>query len=301
MLKGRVAVTGSTGFVGAYLVPALLERGNEVNAFCRRADRGKPLKQAGAELVVGDLLEPRTLVRALKGCTAVVHLAAVADSSDEELNVAVNVGGSRNLVDACVEAGVDRIVNISSTCAGRKLQDAYGRTKLEAEAEFARDGLRVTHLRPTMIYGHGSKEFDLFAQVVAKFPRVPIPGRGKALLRPVFVQDFVDLVLRVLDREQAVGMTFDVAGPEPLSFDDFIYVLGRAQGVNARAFHVPAALAIGGARVLGRLQKHPFINVDQVMAFLQDTEVDIQPARRELAWDPRPLEEGLSELFGGEA
>jgi nucleoside-diphosphate-sugar epimerase len=149
-----------------------------------------------------------------------------------------------------------------------------------------------------MIYGLGSKEFDLFAQVVAKFKRVPIPGDGKALLRPVFVDDFIDLVLRVLDRPETIGRTYDVAGPEPVSFDDFIYVLGRAQGSEARALHIPAALAIGGARVLGRMQKHPFINVDQVMAFLQDTEVDIQPARRELAWDPRPLEEGLAELFG---
>jgi len=301
MLEGRIAVTGSTGFVGNYLVPALLQRGNPVNAFCRRADRGKPLKIAGADLVVGDLLQPATLVRALKGCAAVVHLAAVADSSDEELNTAVNVVGSRNLVAAAREAGVRRILNVSSTCAGRKLQDTYGRTKLEAEAEFGGDDLDVTHLRPTMIYGHGSKEFDLFAQVVAKFSRVPIPGGGKSLLRPVFVDDFVDFVLRVLDRDETTGRTYDVAGPEPLSFDDFIYVLGRAQGTESRALHIPAPLAVGGARLLGRLQKHPFINVDQVMAFLQDTEVDIQPARRDLAWDPRPLEEGLAELYGGRA
>ncbi len=301
MLEGRIAVTGSTGFVGKYLVPALLERGNTVNAFCRRADRGKPLKVAGADLVVGDLMQPPTLVRALKGCEAVIHLAAVADSSDEDLNHQINVVGSRNLVAAAREVGLTRILNVSSTCAGRKLQDAYGRTKQEAEAEFAAPSLAVTHLRPTMIYGHGSKEFDLFAQVVAKFSRVPIPGRGKSLMRPVFVHDFVDFVLRLLDSPETAGRTYDVAGPEPLSFDDFIYVLGRAQGTESRALHVPAPLAIGGARILGRLQRHPFINVDQVMAFLQDTEVDIQPARRDLAWDPRPLEEGLAELYGGNA
>lgn len=301
MLQGRIAVTGSTGFVGNYLVPALLERGNPVNAFCRRADRGKPLKQAGADLVVGDLMQPATLVRALKGCAAVIHLAAVADSSDEDLNHQINVVGSRNLVAAARQVGVSRIVNVSSTCAGRKLQDAYGRTKHEAEAEFADPSLAVTHLRPTMIYGHGSKEFDLFAQVVAKFARVPIPGDGKSLMRPVFVHDFVDFVLRVLDSEETAGRTYDVAGPEPLAFDDFIYVLGRAQGTESRALHIPAPLAIGGARLLGRIQRHPFINVDQVMAFLQDTEVDIQPARRDLAWDPRPLEEGLAELYGGNA
>ncbi len=230
---------------------------------------------------------------------AVIHLAAVADSSDPQLNRAVNVDGSRNLVQACRAQGVERVVNVSSTCATRDLQDAYGRTKREAEAEFA--GLAVTHLRPTMIYGHGSAEFDLFAGVVRRAPRVPIPGRGTNLLRPVFVGDFVELVRRVLERGVSIGRTYDVAGPEPIAINDFIDLLGRKQGGRARALHVPAELAVLGARVLGRLQRHPFINVDQVMAFLQDTVVDIEPARRDLGWDPRPLEEGLEELFGAAA
>ena len=299
MAPGRVCVTGATGFVGRYLVPALLDRDVPVTAMVRDLDRGRDLAAAGADLVEADLLEPGSLVRALKGCVAVIHLAAVADSSDEGLNQRVNVGGSRNLAEACLCSGVERIINFSSTCAGRPLQDAYGLSKLDAEPELERDGLRVTHLRPTMIYGHGSAEFDLFARVVAKAPRVPIPGHGKNLLRPVFVRDAIDLVLRVLDRPETAGRTFDVAGPEPVAIDDFIHVLGRAQGRSARALHVPASLALAGARVLGRLQRHPFINVDQVMAFLQDTVVDIGPARRELDWEPRPLEQGLAELFGG--
>ncbi|MEE2828804.1 MAG: hypothetical protein VX498_06430, partial [Myxococcota bacterium] len=88
------------------------------------------------------------------------------------------------------------------------------------------------------------------------------------------------------------------AGPASVSINDLIRQLGQAQGNKSRALHLPSRVAIVGARLLGRLQKHPFINVDQVMAFLQDTEVDIQPARNELSWDPRPLEEGLAELYG---
>lgn len=299
MLSGQITVTGSTGFVGGYLVPVLLERGNPVRALARRPERARALEQAGAEVVAGDLLDRPSLEAALSGSEAVIHLAAVADSSDPDLNRDVNVTGSRNLVAACAAVGVSRIINISSTCAGRELQDAYGRTKLEAEAEFDHDGLQVTHLRPTMIYGHGSKEFDLFARAVGKLARVPIPGDGTCVLRPVFVEDAVDLILRVLDSGEAAGKTYDVAGPEPIPIDDFIEVLGRAQGNRARALHIPARAAIAGARLLGRIQSHPFINVDQVMAFLQDTRVDIQPARNELSWDPRPLEEGLAELFGG--
>jgi NADH dehydrogenase len=256
------------------------------------------LEAAGATLIEGDLLDPSSLARAVQGCSAVIHLAAVADSSDPDINERVNVGGSRSLARACRDANVRRIVNVSSTCAARPLQDAYGETKLRAEREFDLDGLRVTHLRPTMMYGLGSKEFDLFAGIIRRAPRVPIPGDGSSRLRPVFVGDAVELLLRVLDRDEAAGRTYDVAGPETISFNDFIGAVGRAMGRTSKPLHIPASVALFGARILGRLMAHPPINVDQVMAFLQDTEVDIEPARRDFAWDPRPLEEGLAELFG---
>jgi len=297
MMPGTVLVTGASGFVGHYLVPALIEAGWTVRALVRHLPRGVKLAQAGATLHRGDLLDPPSLAAAVLGCDAVLHLAAVADSSDAELNHQVNVVGSRNVVRACLAADVARIVNVSSTCAGRTMQDAYGRTKREAEAEFVGDGLAVTHLRPTMIYGHGSAEFDLFAAACRHAPRVPIPGDGRCVLRPVYVGDFVALMLRVLDRDEAIGATYDVAGPEPIDIDGFVELLGRVQGRRRKTLHVPAGLAILGARVLGRVQQHPFINVDQVMAFLQDTVVDIDPARQQLGWDPRPLDEGLSELF----
>lgn len=294
-----ILVTGSTGFLGAYLVPALLEAGYAVRAMARSREKAALLREAGAEVVEGDLLDPDSLRAAVRGCDAVVHLAAVADSSDPDLNERVNVGGTRALGDACVAEGVPRVINLSSTCAGRPLRDAYGETKLRAEQELAHPHLTVTHLRPTMIYGHGSQEFDLFARVVERAPRVPIPGDGRSMLQPVFVLDAVALILRCLETDASAGKTYDVSGPEPIEINEFIGLLGRIQGRTVQPLHVPARLALLGARVLGRLTERPFINVDQVMAFLQDTEVDIQPARRDLAFDPRPLEEGLSELFGG--
>jgi len=298
VLEGAIAVTGSTGFVGKALVAALIERGNSVRALVRKIQRAEAIDRPGVQLEVGDLSDVASLERLVTGCKAVIHLAAVADSSNATLNREVNVTGSRNLVRACKAAGISRVINVSSTCAGREKRDCYGQTKLEAEQEFTQDHLVTTHLRPTMIYGHGSKEFDLFAKLVAHLPRLPVPGSGSSLLRPVYLEDFIDLVLRVLDAELPPNQTFDVAGPETIRVDEFIEILGRVQGKRARVVKLPAGPTLMGVRLLGRLQRHPFVNVDQVLAFLQDTCVDIQPARNQLSWDPRPLEEGLSELFG---
>ncbi len=296
---GILLVTGATGFLGGHLVPWLQARGHRVRALVRDPARARRLVACGAELHVGDITAPSTLASATADVSAILHMAAIADSSDPTLNREVNVGGTEAMAAAALSAGVTRFVNISTTCAGRTLRDAYGDTKLQAEAALDGTSLRVTHLRPTMIYGPGSKEWDLFTRVVRLLPAVPIPGTGRSLLRPVYVQDMLDLIGRVLDNDAAVGRTYDVAGPAPIAVAELVELVGRAQGVRRRALAFPAGPAIFAARVLGRLTERPVMNVDQVMAFLQDTVVDIQPARAELGWDPRPLEEGLAELFGG--
>ena len=119
------------------------------------------------------------------------------------------------------------------------------------------------------------------------------------MLRPVFLDDALALVRSVLERDGSVGRTYDVAGPAPVTTEELVELVGRSQGKRRVLIPLPAGPILLAARVLGRLTERPFVNVDQVMAFLQDTLVDIEPARRELGWDPRPLEEGLAELFGG--
>jgi nucleoside-diphosphate-sugar epimerase len=271
-----------------------------VRALVRDPAKGQRLLDCGAELSVGDLTSPPTLARAVNGASLVVHLAAVADSSDAALNEAVNVDGTAAMAEAALAAGVDRFVNVSTTCAGRTLRDTYSETKLRAERVLDSTSLAVTHLRPTMIYGRGSKEWDLFVRIVRTLPVVPIPGSGRSTLRPVYVEDMLDIVGRVLDEDGAIGRTYDVAGPASISTRELVELVGRAQGLRRRALGIPARPVLLGARLLGRITERPVMNVDQVMAFLQDTIVDIQPARAELGWDPRPLEEGLAELFGGE-
>ena len=120
MTEGLVAVTGATGFVGSYLVPHLIDRlGRRVRAYARSEKKAAGLQAPGVEVVGGDPSNADALARLVSGCGAVVHLAAVADSSDLKLNHEVNVVGSRNLVAACRQEGVLRIVNVSSTCGAR--------------------------------------------------------------------------------------------------------------------------------------------------------------------------------------
>lgn len=297
-LRGPILVTGASGFVGRHAVPALLERGLSVHALVRDPARGEKLRTAGATLFEGDLLDPESLQQAAKGCAAALHLAGLGYSSDPGQNHRVNVEGSRNLAQAASDQGAHRIINISSTCAARQLRDSYGESKAQAEGQFDFPKLRVTHFRPTMIYGRDSEEFFKFSETIRRSPLVPIPGNGTFLLRPVSIDDAVELFFRALSMDESNQSTYDVAGPEPVTINELIDLVARAQGTRTRPLHVPAGIALLGARVMGRLMEHPPANIDQVMAFLQNTEVDISPTMRDFSWQPRPLEQGLRETFG---
>jgi nucleoside-diphosphate-sugar epimerase len=290
-VTGRLLVTGASGYVGSHLVPALRAAGFSVRAMVR----GRPPPGAD-EVVRADLTDPASLPAAVRGVSAIVHLAAVADSADAALNRAVNVDGSLRLAEAALQAGVDRFVNVSSSCAARRLRGAYGQSKAEAEAALSALPLRLTHLRPTMIFGPGSAEWELFLSVLRRSPFVPLPAGGRFTLRPLHVGDFGALVLAALSRPASEGVTFDVAGEDAVRAHELVRRVGALRGRSPRIVPLPGGPLLAAARMLGHVLPHAPVNDDQVMAFLQDTEADIEPARRLLGWAPRPLDEGLADV-----
>ncbi|MBZ0252548.1 MAG: NAD(P)H-binding protein, partial [Candidatus Methylomirabilis sp.] len=172
-------ITGATGFVGRHLTKRRLAQGAPVRILVRSPDKARNLAALGAEIAQGDVTDPASLHKALDGVSAVIHLAGAADVADAAVNEAVNVGGARNLAEACKRAGVRRVLHFSSHCAGRKLRDAYGETKRRGEEVLLASGLDVTVFRPTMIVGPGSKEWATFVRVIRRLPVVPIVGTGK--------------------------------------------------------------------------------------------------------------------------
>jgi nucleoside-diphosphate-sugar epimerase len=290
-------ITGASGFFGTHLARAFAESNRPYVALVRRSSDVGPLRALGATTREGDVTDRGSLVAAMRGCGAVVHLAGAADVADAELNEQVNVGGAVNVAEACVEAGVRRLLFFSSNCAVRELQDAYGRTKQQAELELRRFDLDVRVFRPAMIYGEGSREWATFVSTVARLPRVPVPGTGQHLLRPVFVDDAIAATVAALERDGLGGRVYDIVGPDEVTLDDLVQRVARLLGARRKSLHLPLGLCLAGARVLGRVWTHPPVVPDQVLAFAQDTRGDLEPPRRDLDWTPRPLNEGLSLLF----
>jgi nucleoside-diphosphate-sugar epimerase len=122
------------------------------------------------------------------------------------------------------------------------------------------------------------------------------------VIQPIYIGDAVHVLLDVVDSAAAVGQTYDLAGGTSLSFDALVGLVARKLGLRRRVLlHLPALPVLFAARLLGRALTHVPVTVDQVMAFLQDTRVDLGPLKRDLGFAPRELEEGLSLVFGGGA
>ncbi|MDQ2084752.1 NAD-dependent epimerase/dehydratase family protein [Xanthobacteraceae bacterium Astr-EGSB] len=264
----RVLVTGATGFVGRPLLVALQAAEHEVHAAVRRPPR-LPLP-AGIEVVPApDLGETGDWRTVLDGVDAVVHLAGIAhvgaDIAEARYDL-VNHQASAALALAAVQAGIGRFVFVSSIRAQcrpvathplsegdpPRPTDAYGRSKLAAEADILASGIGATILRPVAMYGPGMKgNFDTLARL-ARLP-VPLPFGSLRNRRSLLsVAAMADAVVFTLETAATIGGTYIVADAVPVTLVDIIAALRSAAGRPRRLFHLPAAVFRTAARLIGR-------------------------------------------------
>jgi dihydroflavonol-4-reductase len=312
----KVLVTGAAGFIGAHVAAALAASGAEVRVFDRRP---LPSPPAGVEPIPGDILDRDALAKALDGCEAVFHLAAVYSyrRSDAGLMQAVNVGGTHALLDAAARASrPPRVVHTSScaTCGpvpGRPATEAddppswelsvpYKRTKLEAERlalTAAAEGLDVVVVNPTTPVGPGDERPTPTGQMV----RDVVCGRARAYLAGaglniVAVEDVAEGHVRAYESGRA-GERY-LLGGENLTMQTVFATLARAAGRRPPRVALPwhgvfaaAHLADAALRPLGR--EPSLLVLDEVRLARLPMAFDDAKARRELGHRSRPATEAL--------
>jgi NADH dehydrogenase len=291
----KVLVTGASGFIGRALTGHLLARGHRVRALVRRPGEGGV--PATAEAVVGDLVDHLSLDHAAAGVDAVVHLACATGVAREALVRAVNVDGTRALVEAARRHGARRFVFVSSISAVRRHMGPYGRTKREGEALVAASGLDWVVVRPSLVYGPGDEGlFARLAHMLRSAPILPVVGDGRLPLDPLEIHDLCPVLEQCLGRPEVVGRTYDLLGPERLSFDQLLLRLSASLGVRPRLLHIPGLIALPLARLLGMVLERPPLSEDNVWGMISPADVDGEPARRDFALSWTGLDAGLERL-----
>lgn len=291
----RVLVTGGSGHLGVPLVRALL-RGTEhhVRLFGRRDPR-LPANER-VTWSAGDVRRKEDVAAAAAGAGAILHLAGLTHSNRPGEYDAINLGGTRNVVEAARAGRVRRLVFFSSWVASAE-GGGYARSKLLAEEEVRRSGVGWVILRPAEVYGAGQGGAlpALLERVRAK-RLVPIPGHGRYRMSPLYIDDLVTAVLAVLARPDVTGKVYTLAGPEVLTLNELVdraAAFHRAHPVRVRVPLALIRLAALAARAAGR--DRPAL--DQVARLRVERDADTTEARRDLGFRPRTLEEGLAALF----
>jgi nucleoside-diphosphate-sugar epimerase len=303
----RIALTGATGYTGGRLLAALLARGDACSALARASARA-PLPK-DVRVVVGDLADAGALARLVENADAVVHVAAVYRTAGhpDSYYHDVNVGGTERLLQAASAAGVRRFVHTSSVGVHGDVEhppadeqsplapgDVYQRTKAQAEAlalEFHRArGLPVCVIRPGAIYGPRETRLLKLFRAVAR-GRYAIVGSGRAYYHPVFIDDLVDGYLLALERPEAVGQAFIVAGPNYVTQRELAERIAWATGARLLPFRVPL-LPLRVAAALCEAVCVPFgidppLHRRRVEFFSKSRAFSIEKAKRLLGYAPK--------------
>ncbi|HVL49208.1 MAG TPA: complex I NDUFA9 subunit family protein [Candidatus Thermoplasmatota archaeon] len=243
----RVFVTGGTGFVGPSILDAILARGHRVTALVHRQP---PPARPGLSTAKGDVA--RGELPDLAGHDAVVHLVGIIDEKPSKglTFERLHVEATRHVVEAAKRVGIRRFLHMSANGADLALTP-YQRTKLAAEQVVKDAGLDATIFRPSFIAGPGEGFHAKLAPVIRYAPVVPVLGGGSAVMQPVAAGDVGLAFAKALDEPVAVGKTYCVAGPETLTFRQYLERLAKLMGRKRAYAPVPEGLALAMAKLPG--------------------------------------------------
>jgi uncharacterized protein YbjT (DUF2867 family) len=216
----QVLVTGASGFVGSHLTEALEAQGYSVLAMTRHPDThsgaGKP--------IFGDVYEPASLSQALADADAayyLVHSLSRPDFVEKDAEAALAFGR------AAAEAGLERLIYLGGLGQDDANLSAHLKSRREVEHLLASGGAAVTTLRAAIVIGHGSISWEITRQLVAHLPAMVVPKWATTRTQPIALSDVIRYLIGVLEPEEAKGRTFEIGGPDVLTYAEMMRRVAR--------------------------------------------------------------------------
>ncbi len=211
-----ILVTGATGFIGRVLVRQLTETGHEVRVLLRPSPKSPRLpKGVPVEVAVVGLDDPRGLRAALRGVDQVYHLASAAAQGRGGSLMTTDIEGTRALAQAAADAEIERFIFLSHLGADRASAFPVQKSKGIAEEHIRKSGVPHTIIRSSIVFGPEDGFTSALADILRFSPGItPMPGSGRTLLQPLWVEDLVTCLIWVLQNPDTVNQTFEIGGGE---------------------------------------------------------------------------------------
>ena len=230
--KPLILVTGATGYVAGRLVPLLLEAGYRVRTMGRSLEKmaARPWGNQ-VQLVRGNIMDPASLARAAQGCTAVYYLVHSMISRKGRYREADKIG-ARNMARAAAKAGVEQIIYLGGLGeANHPHISKHLISRNEVGRILAQGPVPVTVLRAAMIIGSGSASFEILRYLSERLPVMITPKWVRNPTQPIAISNVLHYLLACLDHPETRGKTFDIGGPDVVTYQDLFKIFARQSGI----------------------------------------------------------------------
>jgi len=286
-----ILITGATGYIGRHLAQRLAAQDERPHCLVRDITRAKTILPADkVEFVEGDTTQAHTLNAAVQGVDTIVHAAFVtadrkALSSNYYENT--NVNGTANLIKAAKDAGVTRIIEIGGLGTKPDKPGSYMQGRYLAEKMLIDSGLDYTIIQPSVLFGKGAPFTTGLADLVRTMPVLPLIGGGGTLFQPIYVEDVVTVIVKVLENPAGTNKkTYTIGGPAYYSFSQIFDELLKVMHKNRLKVYAPTPIIGLGAVVMEAILPKPPLTKAAMTLFSFNNTTDLNSVERDFGFKP---------------
>jgi NADH dehydrogenase len=293
----KIIIAGGTGFVGSALIKRLSAEGHHLTLIVRPGSKAKIPTHSRIEAVSLDPGQPPTDLD--ESCDVIINLVGIIREFPSR-GITFEKSHSqitKNLVDFAGENDIPRFLQMSALGVGPHGKTGYTRSKFKAEEYLKSSGLKWTIFRPSMIIGPGDHITGMFSRMIKYLPLVPVIGDGEYKLQPVHVDDVSTAFTKSLGDDRSIGKVFEFGGPEVLSFNRILDIIGEALGKKkVRKIHTPVEIMRLKAAIWGRFRWFPVTN-EQITMLISDNYTADRSLYELFDFQPKQFSESLEEIL----
>ena len=266
MRGGTIVITGAFSYTGKYATRLLLSRGYDVRTLTYHPDREN---EFGLQVQVFPYHfdQPGKLVASLHGASTLINTYWVRYPHGTA-TFGTAVRNTIALIAAAKKANIQRIVHVSIANPSLESPLAYYRGKAQLEEAVVRSGLSHFILRPTVIFGREDILINNIAWFVRRFPVFGIPGDGRYLVRPIYVEDMARLILTAAEGEESEVV--DAVGPETFTFEGLVREIARHCGRTPCLLHLPAPVSYMATQLIGWFVGDTILTCEECKGLMSD-------------------------------
>lgn len=293
----NIAVAGGTGFIGKVILKKLIARGHHVKALIRPGSLLKITRFTSTESRYVYYDSPSQLKKSVEDCQVIINLVGIIKETKETSFDFAHHLIPMSLIQAASDTGVKRFIHMSALGAGGNINTEYFQSKHLGENVVRNSGLDWTIFKPSLVYGPGDHLVTMLAKMIKQLPVFPVVGNGKYQFMPVHVDNVAEGFVQSFEKSETIGKTYDIAGPDKLSYDEIIDTVARALGKKGKAkIHQPAGPVLLMTKLFGKIMPGP-ISFDTIKMLLAGSVSEDNSFWQDFDIEPIGFEQGIREYI----